>query len=124
MLSGLFGHADLTVSDLLAALVLTAAAQHQRRRLHIKNALAPAADNMTVSSATQDENADPDLGAPPQTSPSLWAAEVRHCDADNLDARARQELHTHAHACWHGECPAGQLLAWHLVDGDARLAGC
>ena len=64
VLSGLFGHADLTVSDLLAALVLTAAAQHQRRRLHIKNALAPVADNMTVSDATQDDRADPDLGAP------------------------------------------------------------
>lgn len=40
-MSGLFGNADLTPSDLVAALVLTAAAQHQRRRLHIKCAPVP-----------------------------------------------------------------------------------
>lgn len=59
VLSKLFGHADLTVSDLVAALVLTAAAQHQRRRLHIKNALAPTLEAMSESQA----NGDNDMGA-------------------------------------------------------------
>lgn len=50
-MSGLFGHADLTPSDLVAALVLTAAAQQQRRRLHIKNALGEKLDTITEASS-------------------------------------------------------------------------
>ena len=60
VLSGLFGHADLTVSDLVAALVLTAALQHQPRPLHIQNALAPTAEAMSESQACGDN----DMGAP------------------------------------------------------------
>ena len=50
-MSGLFGHADLTPSDLVAALVLTAAAQQQRRRLQIKNALGEKLDTITEASS-------------------------------------------------------------------------
>lgn len=50
-MSGLFGHADLTPSDLVAALVLTAAAQQQRRRLRIKNALGEKLDSITEASS-------------------------------------------------------------------------
>ncbi len=38
-LATLFGDADLTPSDLSAAIVLTMAAQHRRRRLRIRRAL-------------------------------------------------------------------------------------
>ncbi|BDA43045.1 probable Sn1-specific diacylglycerol lipase alpha [Coccomyxa sp. Obi] len=58
-LSGLFGHADLTPSDLIAALVLCTAAQHQRRRLHIKNALAPVEDALSgITLSESNESAD------------------------------------------------------------------
>ena len=50
-MSGLFGHADLTPSDLVAALVLTAAAQQQRRRLRIKHALGEKLDTITEASS-------------------------------------------------------------------------
>ena len=50
-MSGLFGHADLTPSDLVAALVLTAAAQQQRRRLHIKSALDEKLGSITEASS-------------------------------------------------------------------------
>ena len=50
-MSGLFGHADLTPSDLVAALVLTAAAQQQRRRLQIKNALGEKLESITEASS-------------------------------------------------------------------------
>lgn len=50
-MSGLFGHADLTPSDLIAALVLTAAAQQQRRRLRIKSALGEKLDSITEVSS-------------------------------------------------------------------------
>lgn len=61
-MSGLFGHADLTPSDLVAALVLTAAAQQQRRRLQIKNALGEKLDSITEASS---DNNNP--GAPAAT---------------------------------------------------------
>ena len=50
-MSGLFGHADLTPSDLVAALVLTAAAQQQRRRLRIKSALDEKLGSITEASS-------------------------------------------------------------------------
>ncbi len=68
-LSGLFGNADLTPSDLVAALVLTAAAQHQRRRLHIQNALEPVADQLSGLSLSE-VNSDQNLGAQPSTMPA------------------------------------------------------
>ena len=54
-MSGLFGHADLTPSDLVAALVLTAAAQQQRRRLQIKNALGEKLESITEASSDPPE---------------------------------------------------------------------
>ena len=60
-MSGLFGHADLTPSDLVAALVLTAAAQQQRRRLRIKHALGEKLDTITEASSQPSAGRTPHL---------------------------------------------------------------
>ena len=70
-LAALFGDADLTPSDMSAAIVLTMAAQHRRRRLRIRRALARESALMQSEAERGEASSSDNGGAPPLHCPPL-----------------------------------------------------